>query len=141
MRDTPLGVSGENVEIVRALYERFNARDADGVSELIAPDARFRFIVWGPDMSRTYEGREAGARFWEEEVFPVFPDFRMDPEDIVSEGDRVVATIHNTGRGAQSGLEVDLRTAVLIELRDAMLASLEVFETRAEALAAAGLAE
>jgi ketosteroid isomerase-like protein len=134
-------VSGANVEVVRTLYERFNGRDVDGVRELIAPDAKFRFIVWGPDMSRTYEGREAGARFWEEEVFPVFPDFRMEPEDIVSEGNRVVATIHNTGRGAQSGLEVDLRTAVVIELRDANLVSLEVFETRAEALKAAGMSE
>jgi ketosteroid isomerase-like protein len=65
----------------------------------------------------------------------------MEPQDIVSGGDYVVATIHNTGRGAQSGLQVDLRTAVLIEVRGAKLARLEVFQTRAEALAAAGLSE
>jgi ketosteroid isomerase-like protein len=132
-------VSEKNVEILRRIYERFNERDMDATWELIAPDAKFRFIVWGPDMNRTYQGREATTEFWQEEVFSVFPDFHMEPEAFVDEGERVVATIHNTGQGSSSGIEVDLHTAVLAEFRDAKLVSLEVFETRAEALEAAGM--
>ena len=33
-RDTGAAVSGQNVEIVRRLYEAMNARDADAVTEL-----------------------------------------------------------------------------------------------------------
>jgi ketosteroid isomerase-like protein len=132
-------MSQKNVEIVRRVYDRFNERDIDAAWELIAADAKFRFIVWGPDMTRTYEGREATTEFWREEVFSVFPDFRMEPEAMVDGGDYVIATIHNTGQGTGSCIEVDMRTAVLVEIRDAKLVKLEVFETRAEALEAAGL--
>jgi ketosteroid isomerase-like protein len=65
----------------------------------------------------------------------------MEPEAMVSGGDYVVATIHNTGRGSGSGIEVEARTGVLVEIRDAKLVRLEVFETRSEALEAAGLTE
>jgi hypothetical protein len=58
---------------------------------------------------------------------------------MVGEGDYVVATIHNTGRGTSSGVEVDMRFAVLAEIRDAKLVRFDVFRTRAEALEAAGL--
>ena len=133
-------MSRENVELVRRMYEHFNRRDDDAAWNLIAPDAKFRFIVWGPDGDETYEGRDATTTFWGE-VFAVFPDFRMEPEEIVGEGDKVVATIHNTGRGAESGIEIDMRTAVVAEVRDARLVRLEVFPSRAEALEAAGLRE
>lgn len=56
-------------------------------------------------------------------------------------GDYVVATIHNTGQGRGSGIEVDMRTAVLVEIRDAKVVKLDAFETRTEALEAAGLRE
>jgi ketosteroid isomerase-like protein len=133
-------VSQSNLEILRRLYELFNARDLDGALEVIAADAEFRFIVWGPDTRRTYRGQEEMREFWQGEVFSVFPDFRMEPEDMIGKGDRVVATIHNTGRGTRSGVEVDLRTAVVADFRDSKLTRLEVFKTRTDALKAAGYA-
>ncbi|MDX6615045.1 MAG: SnoaL-like polyketide cyclase [Solirubrobacterales bacterium] len=133
-------MSEENIKIVRRVYELFNQRDDAAFEELIAPDAKFRFVEWGPFPKRTYEGREAAiaGEYWQD-IFSAFPDFHMEPEAIVSGGDYVVATIHNTGRGSGSGVEVEARTGVLVEIRDAKLARLEVFETRAEALEAAGL--
>jgi ketosteroid isomerase-like protein len=135
-------MSQENVEIVRHIYELFNRRDDAALRGLIAADARFRFVEWGPFPKRTYDGREVAldGEYWQD-IFSAFPDFRMEPEAVVSEGDYVVAEIHNTGRGEGSGLEVEVRTAVLVEIRDGKLVRLEVFETRAEALEAAGLRE
>jgi ketosteroid isomerase-like protein len=132
-------MSEQNVEIVRRVYELFNRRDDAVFGELVADDAKFRFVEWGPFPKRTYEGREAAiaGEYWQD-IFSAFPDFRMEPEAIVSGGDYVVATIHNTGRGSGSGVEVEARTGVLIEIRDAKVVRLEVFETRAEALKAAG---
>jgi ketosteroid isomerase-like protein len=63
----------------------------------------------------------------------------MEPEAMVEGGDCAVATIHNTGRGAGSGIDVDLRTAVVAEMRGGKLVRLEVFDSRAKALEAAGL--
>jgi ketosteroid isomerase-like protein len=134
-------MSEANEAIVRRIYELFNQRDDEAAfDDLIAPDAKFRFVEWGPFPKRTYVGREAGigGEYWQD-IFSAFPDFRMEPEAIVSEGDHVVATIHNTGRGSGSGLEVEADTGVLMEFQESKLVRLEVFATRAEALEAAGL--
>jgi ketosteroid isomerase-like protein len=135
-------MSEENQEIVRRIYELFNSRDDTALAEIVAPDATFRFVEWGPFPKRTYEGRETAllGEYWQD-IFSAFPDFRMEPEALVSRGDCVVATIHNTGHVSGSDTEVEARTAVLIEVRDTKLVRLEVFATRAEALAAAGLSE
>jgi ketosteroid isomerase-like protein len=76
-----------------------------------------------------------------DDVFAAIPDFRSEPEAMVDAGDYVVATIHNTGRGASSGAAVEMRVPVVLEIREDKLVRLEVFETRAEALEAVGLRE
>jgi ketosteroid isomerase-like protein len=135
-------VSAENEAIARRVYELFNRRDDAAFEGLIAADAKFRFVEWGPFPRRTYEGREAATSgdYWQD-IFSAFPDFHMEPEAMVSGGDYVVATIHNTGKGSGSGVEVQARTGVLLEIRDAKVVRLEVFETRPEALEAAGLSD
>ena len=133
-------MSEENVELVRRLYERFNARDEEGLMELVAPDARFHFIDWGPFPQRDYTGWEETRAFWDD-IFSAFPNIRMEPTELVSEGDFVVATIENTGQGGGSGISVDMRTGVLAELQHGQLVRLEVFKTRREALEAVGLSE
>jgi ketosteroid isomerase-like protein len=74
-------------------------------------------------------------------MFAAIADFRSEPEAIVDAGDYVVATIHNTGRGASSEAAVEMRVPVVLEIREGKLVRLEVFETRAEALEAVGLRE
>jgi ketosteroid isomerase-like protein len=133
-------MSEENVEIVRRMYRSFNERDDTLFEAFVADDAKFRFVEWGPFPKRTYVGREAAIAgdYWQD-IFSTFPDFRMEPEAIVSKGDYVVATIHNTGHGGGSGIEVDADTGVLTEIRESKIVRLEVFATRAEALEAAGI--
>jgi ketosteroid isomerase-like protein len=76
-----------------------------------------------------------------DDVFAAIPDWRSEPEAMVDAGDYVVATIHNTGRGASSRAAVEMRVPVVLEIREDKLVRLEVFETRAEALEAVGLRE
>ena len=131
-------MSRKHVEIVGRIYEHFNRRDDAALKKLTASDATFRFLDWGPFPRQTFEGWDATREYWED-IFAAVADFHMEPEAVVAEGDYVVATIHTTGRGASTGVEVNMRFAVLVEIRDSKLVRLEVFETRAEALEAGGL--
>jgi len=50
----------ENVDILRRLYERFNARDIDGVLVALADD-----VVWANGMEGGHvRGREAVREYW-----------------------------------------------------------------------------
>jgi ketosteroid isomerase-like protein len=56
-------------------------------------------------------------------------------------GDHVIAVMHTWGRGKMSGVPVERREAHLWTLREGKLRRLRVFETKTEALEAAGLRE
>ncbi len=76
-----------NKAVVRRAYEEVNRGDLDAASEYVAPD-----------MARNGEpaGREADKRR-DEAMRAAFPDLHYDIEDLVAEGDTVVARWRMTG--------------------------------------------
>ena len=134
-------MSRENIEVVRRIYQAFNRRDNALLGQLIAPDAELHSPAWGPFSQQSFKGWEAMKEQQWDDMFAAIADFRSEPEAMVDAGDYVVATIHNTGRGASSGAAVEMRVPVVLEIREGKLVRLEVFETRAEALEAVGLRE
>jgi ketosteroid isomerase-like protein len=132
-------MSQENIEVVRRGYERFSRTgrlDPDGWD----PDAVFdnsNAIFADPGV---YRGRDAIEGFlaaqgemWESQ--------RYEPQEFIPVGtDRVVVTqrIVSVGR---DGVEVVARTANLFTLRDGKVTHLKNFQTKDEALEAAGLRE
>ena len=95
-------MSGQNVEIVRRLYEAMNARDADAVTELDHPD-----VEWIPD-SRVGEGpirgRDNVIRFFAERA-AMLDELRAETERCWGKDDRVLVFVRVTGRGHASGAE------------------------------------
>ena len=59
----------------------------------------------------------------------------------MASGDVVVVLCRYTGRGKESGVDVDTQGAHLWTMRDGTAIRLEVFSTRERALEAAGLSE
>ncbi|MEX0825994.1 MAG: ester cyclase [Acidimicrobiia bacterium] len=85
-------VSQENKELVRRWYEAYNRHDVDAVAEMVAPD----FI----NNSSTNQGRDgvrAELAYW----YGAFPDATIAVEDLIEEGDRVVARV--TARATHQG--------------------------------------
>ncbi|MFQ5814444.1 MAG: ester cyclase, partial [Anaerolineae bacterium] len=76
----------------RYLEEVWNAGDVEATDEIIAP----AFVFRGP--LRTIEGLEAFKQYMAG-VRTVFPDIHFTTEDLIAEGDRVVA--HWTMTGTQ----------------------------------------
>jgi ketosteroid isomerase-like protein len=74
-------------------------------------------------------------------VLASFGEMKSEVEEWIDAGERVIAMVHNYGRGRRSGVPVDNLEAHLWTVRDGLLLRLQIFATRAEALEAAGLRE
>lgn len=66
-------------------------------------------------------------------------EHRVDLEEAIEDGDSVVALIHLSARGRTSGVAVDVRFYVQVEVRDGKVVYIFDHTDRAAALEAAGL--
>jgi ketosteroid isomerase-like protein len=87
-----------------------------------------------------YRGREAVIEY-HERVFGQFESIRIELEELLSAGDRVVVISrqHTVPRGSEA--EIVQQVVEVLTIRDGLLAERKTFSTRAEALEAAGLRE
>ena len=81
-------MSQENKELVRGWFEALSRHDVDAVAEMVAID----FV----NNSSTNQGRE-GVRAELDYWFSAFPDASISVEDLIAEGDRVVARVTSIG--------------------------------------------
>jgi ketosteroid isomerase-like protein len=137
-------MSQENVEVVRRLIEAWNRNEQERVVPLerVVPfldpgvifDATRRIIN-----PKTYAGLE-GIRAMLAERDEVWGEFRMEPDEFVDAGDRVVAIGRWVGKGSGSGVEVNQPIADVFTLHGGRVVRCEIgYSDRAEALEAAGL--
>jgi ketosteroid isomerase-like protein len=90
--------------------------------------------VFNPDV---YEGHD-GLRRLAREVRDVWSDFKVEPERFIEDGDRVLVIERRRGRGRESDLEVDTRSAALWTLRDGKVVGLETDLTPEDGLRLVG---
>jgi uncharacterized protein len=130
-------MSEANIEVIRALYERANRGDMDGVFDLCHPDAEWesdpRVLDGG-----VHRGREEVQRFLDDQAAP-FDAMVVEPERLIAKDDSVVALIRVRGRPRGSTAEFELRIAHLWTLRDGKVARGQGFAVREQALDAVGL--
>jgi ketosteroid isomerase-like protein len=131
-------MSQENVEIVRALYEAWNAGDMSAVADLYDPHIVVRYAEGWPEGSEPIMGREAVMRQWEQQR-EAFDADTIELLDVIDVGDRVVQRVnwHAVGSGPALNIEV---TSVSM-LRKGKQIFVEFFWDHAEALEAVGLSE
>jgi ketosteroid isomerase-like protein len=131
-------MSGENVEVVRAAHEAWNAGDMEAFRDLHDPDVIGRSPEGWPEPG-PFVGREAAMREFEQlrETWDV--DTLHAISDFVDLGDRVAVRVtwRGAGRGPAAGIEV----TQLITVRKGRILAVEYFWDHAEALEALGLSE
>ena len=76
-------------QLVRRVFDAFNAHDADAWAESMTPDGTFTSAYLGID-GRTYAGRDGLAEYFEE-MGEQWSEYSMEVTRIESSGDRVVA--------------------------------------------------
>ena len=133
-------MSRENVEAVLRGYAAFNRGDLDAAIEGFHPEIEWHGPGVFPDED-VYRGVEGVRRFWDQWL-ELFEDFQIEIEEVIEAGEKVVvmAVVHGRGRGSGA----DVKTPSFPHLwtfRDGKAVRMRMFQTKAEALEAAGLPE
>jgi hypothetical protein len=124
---------------VREGYE-FVDREHEPDFDLLHPDIRWRTRADLPD-SATYSGHDEVATLLAEWFGGAFDDVRIEVEDLLDAGDRVVAVLRLHGRVRGSTREVAMSEAHVLTMRNGMATEIHEYATKAEALKAVGLGE
>jgi len=123
------------VRIVRESLEAFRDGHVEAALRFSAPDIVSTRV--DPDRA-VYHGREGVARMigeWEED----FTDMTYEPTDLVDAGDQVVGRLHQSAKGAGSGVPVEADFWLVWDVGDGLITRIAIYTHRDEAFAAAGL--
>jgi ketosteroid isomerase-like protein len=128
-------MSQENVEIVREIFARL--RRSESVLDVLSPA-----VVWearmGPEEGQ-HHGVEAVADYYRR-YFGTWENFRVEIEEVRQLPDgRVFVAARDSGRGKQSGVEVEMLVFQIWTLEEGKVVRWQGFPSREQALEAAGL--
>jgi ketosteroid isomerase-like protein len=112
-------------------YRRFNAT-GEFDWELLDPDVEWNAFRFAPVWQ--YYGH-AGVRQWLADVGGMFEELRIEPEEFVDAGDRVVVVSRMRGRGKGSGADVEQALVSVWTFRDERIVRHDAYQDRKEALA------
>ena len=115
----------DHAATMRRLYELISAGDIDGFGDLVADD----FVEHDELPLPGLEPNKEGVKQLFHAYRAGFPDLRMEPEDVLVSGDKVVARVRGTGthRGEFMGMpatgkNVDVQLIDIIRFGDDGLA-------------------
>ena len=124
---------------VLAAHEAFNRGDLDATVEFFHPEAAWIPYLAGLE-GREFRGHAALLDMWRG-LRQNYAGFRIDPQEVIDGGDRLVVVVEARTIEPRSGVEVRQKWAQLLSMRDDLIERVEPFPTRDEALEAAGLSE
>ena len=131
-------MSQENVEIVNAGFDAWNAGDMDRFREMYDPNVVLHMVPGWPEPG-PYAGREAVMREWAQLRETWDADVAEPISSFVDVGDRVV--VRQMWRGFGRGPEANIEMTIIFTLRQGRVTCQEYFWDHAAALKAVGLEE
>ena len=130
-------MSQENVEIVRAIHDEWEQGNLGAGREFYDRD-----IVFLPRRDLPHPGRRLGPegiRDWMRQWLEAWVDFTLTAEELIAAGESVIVRVRQRGTGKASEAPVELTFFQVWTFRGRSVIRIEQFETRHEALEAAGL--
>jgi ketosteroid isomerase-like protein len=144
-------MSQENVELVLGLFPAPNvdvvqlygddtlwAEQAEALAPFIHAD--FDCVMYEFGSERRYAGLHGLRAFMLDWTAP-WVAYRIEIEEAIDLGERVLLLNHDRGRREGSTQEVRGRLAAVFTIRDGKVARLDTYMTRADALRALGLSD
>jgi ketosteroid isomerase-like protein len=132
-------VSEEDIQVVRDQFAATNERDFERAMSLYADDVVLEVVSDSRPNPGTYEGKEAVGRWFGDWLGAFGRDYRFEIQEARDLGDVVFIYATHGGTGRASGVEVHGDSGYLYKVRDGKVARVEFYETRDEALEAAGV--
>ena len=131
-------MSQENVEVVRRVYEAWNAGDMTALRDLCDPDVVMHHPEGWPEPGPSV-GREAVMRQWEQ-IRDAWTGDTLEPlMGFIDAADRVV--VRDAWRGTGQGPDADMEFSRVFTLRERKIIGVDIFWDHAEALEAVRLRE
>jgi len=127
----------EIISTLRRAYEAFSRADFDAAIEIAHPEVEFVL----PGRQSPLKGTDA-LRAWMEP--DAIEEQRIEPREFRIKGNKVLVRQHTWGRGASSGIEVEVDMWVVWTLNDdGLVTRVDAFliHEEGEALEAAGLGQ
>jgi uncharacterized protein len=109
-------VAEANVEALQRGYEALNRGDLSVVLELLDPEIEWHEPEPSPDAG-THAGRDSFERFFRSWI-DSFDGFTVEPEQVLERDEKLIAVVHQSGRGRASGVQVDARLAHVWTVKD-----------------------
>ena len=131
-------MSRENVEVVKANFEAWNAGDMDALRELYDPEVIMRSVPDWPEPG-PWVGRDAVIRQFVQQREAFDADDLAPISDFLEGADHVVVRL--IWRGAGYGPESNLEITSVYTVRQRKVFYQEFFWNHAEALEAVGLSD
>ena len=124
-------------------FEAVNRGDLDLLLTVYREDVTTCFDAAGAfipvDLAGEHRGRDGFRRLFENWQ-AAWENLRLEPRELIDAGDRLIVTVDITGTGRLSGVPTTLRYVDVYTLRDGLISRHEMFNDRATALTAAGIA-
>jgi len=134
-------MSQESVEVVRDSVRAFAEGGLAAMAQFWAADIDWRAMEGALDDVGEIRGPEALRAYYQDWI-DTFDDIAVVAEELRDAGDRrVVATQHVTGRAKASGVETELRYAVVYTVREGQIVRGREYIDLVTALEAVGLRE
>lgn len=110
-----------NIQLVRHLYERFNARDIDGVLASVTDD-----VAWANGMEGGHvHGREAIRDYWTQQWLVITP--RVEPLSIAEGSDgSVVVEVHQIVHDLSGKLLLDEKINHIFQIKEGRVARFDI---------------
>jgi ketosteroid isomerase-like protein len=127
-------VIATDIEVVKATFAAFAARDIDAVVALTSPDVEF-WAVTGEEAGRTapYRGHE-GMRQYFRDVASVWEELHLSPREFRASGDLILVTGRVSARSRSR--TVTGSTGWIWRVRDGKVVYVRVYPSAADAGAA-----
>ena len=130
-------MSQENVEVVKQFYERWLST---GELPVDMVDERVELHDHDTLDQGAYMGH-AGIERWLGDWGDAWAERSFEPEEFIAAGTAVIVVIRMHAKGVGSGVELDRQDAVVYRLRDDKVIRADYFNSKGQALEAAGLSE
>lgn len=132
-------MSQEKVEVAKAFYDAYNARNSEALDRLLHPEAEITTVSARGGLGG--EWSRATTRQYFDQLGEAWTDLRIEIDDYRAIGERVVALGVVRGLGMSSHVEVVSDFAAVLVVRDAQIVLVDSYGNWKDALEAAGLRE
>jgi ketosteroid isomerase-like protein len=127
----------ENMKVVEAFFDAYNARNSEAMDQLLHPDAEITTISARRGLPDHW--RQGTTQRYFEQLDEAWTGLRIEVEDYRDVGDRVVALGILRGSGMYSHIEVVSEFATVFVVRDSQILVVDSYDNWNAGLEAAGL--